>query len=134
MSNFVSVKINVEPNNVLHTSPERFTEGEKIFKRKYPTARAPTEIIATLASPFILELSFAHKIKMAHTIVTGRTNTVLLEIFKIDATAIAPKAVCERPSPIYEKRFKTSVTPKSEDESAIIMPATKAYTTNEKEK
>ena len=134
MSFFVSVKIKVEPKSVLQTSPERFVDGEKIFIRKYPTASEPTEIIATLASPFILELSFAHKIKIAQIIVMGRTNTVAFVIFKTEAIAIAPKAVCESPSPMYENRFKTRVTPKSEDESEIIIPATNAYTTKEKEK
>ena len=38
---------------------------------------------------------------------------------KTVATAIAPKATCERPSPINEKRFKTSVTPNNEEHKAI---------------
>ena len=33
VSALVSVKINVEPNKVLHTSPERLAGGEKMFKR-----------------------------------------------------------------------------------------------------
>ena len=93
MSVFVSVKIKVEPKSVLQTSPERFADGEKMFIKKYPTASEPTEIIATLASPFILELSFAHKINIAQIMVMGRTNAVVFVIFKIEATAIAPKAV-----------------------------------------
>ena len=52
-SDFSSVKIDVEPNNVLHTSPETFAEDEKTFMIKYPIARAPTEIMAIAASPFI---------------------------------------------------------------------------------
>ena len=74
--------------------------GLDVFIRKYPTARAPTEIIATLASPFILEFSFAHKIIIAQSTVKGRTKTVLPLSFKIEAIAIAPKAVCDKPSPI----------------------------------
>ena len=66
VSALVSVKINVEPNKVLHTSPERLAGGEKMFIKKYPIARAPVEIMATLASPFIFEFSFAHKIKTAY--------------------------------------------------------------------
>ena len=100
VSALVSVKINVEPNKVLHTSPERLAGGEKMFIKKYPIARAPVEIMATLASPFIFEFSFAHKIKIAQIIVTGRTNKVVFVIFKTEATAIAPKAVCESPSPM----------------------------------
>ena len=100
ISVLVSVKIKVEPKSVLQTSPERFVDGEKIFIKKYPAASEPTEIIATLASPFIFEFSFAHKIKIAQIIVTGRTNKVVFVIFKTEATAIAPKAVCESPSPM----------------------------------
>ena len=43
----------VEPNSVLHTSPERFAEVEKMFISRYPTASAPTEIMAMAASPLI---------------------------------------------------------------------------------
>ncbi len=93
ISLLVRVKIKVEPNSVLHTSPERFAGGEKIFIKKYPMARAPVEIIATLASPLIFEFSLAHRIKIANKTVTGRTKIVSLEIFKTDAIAIAPKAV-----------------------------------------
>ena len=93
MSALVRVRISVEPNKVLQTSPERFAGGENMFMRKYPTAKAPTEIIATLASPLIFEFSLAHKIKMAHRTVTGKTKTVLFVIFNTDAIAMAPKAV-----------------------------------------
>ena len=41
---------------------------------------------------------------------------------KTVATAIAPKATCERPSPINEKLFKTSVTPNNEEHKAIKTP------------
>ena len=52
----VNVKIEVEPNNVLHTSPDRFGPVENIFISRYPIANAPTESIATAASPLILVL------------------------------------------------------------------------------
>ena len=52
--------------------------------------------------------------------------TVLLTKLKIVATAIAPKATCESPSPINEYRFKTSVTPKREEQSAIKTPTISA--------
>ena len=42
------------------------------------------------------------------------------------ATAIAPKATCESPSPMKEKRFKTSVTPKSAATRAMSVPTTTA--------
>ena len=48
---------------------------------------------------------------------------------KTVATAIAPNATCERPSPINEKRFKTSVTPNNEEHKAIKTPTIKAYCT-----
>ena len=53
-SNEVSVRIDVEPKSVEHTSPERFDDAEKIFIIRYPNASAPTDIIAIAASPFIL--------------------------------------------------------------------------------
>ena len=126
MSVFDNVRINVEPKRVVHTSPERFAGGEKIFIIKYPNANAPTEIIATLASPFIFELSFVHRIKIAHKTVTGRTKRVLFVSFRTEATAIAPKAVWESPSPIYENRLRTRVTPSKEEARAIIVPVKKA--------
>ena len=49
----VIVSIEVEPNNVLHTSPERLGPVENIFIRRYPIASAPTEIMAIAASPLI---------------------------------------------------------------------------------
>ena len=48
------VRMEVEPNNVLHTSPEILAEVENKFMKRYPSARAPTEIIARVASPLIL--------------------------------------------------------------------------------
>ena len=45
---------------------------------------------------------------------------------KIVQPDIAPKATCERPSPINEYRFNTSVTPKSEEHNAIRTPTISA--------
>ena len=42
------------------------------------------------------------------------------------ATAIAPKATWESPSPMNEKRLSTSVTPSSDEHSAISVPTTSA--------
>ena len=50
-SAFVNVRIEVEPKRVEQTSPLRLEETEKTFIRRYPIARAPTEIIAIAASP-----------------------------------------------------------------------------------
>ena len=63
-------------------------------------------------------------------IVTGIIKIVLLTNLKIVATAIAPKATWESPSPIKEKRFNTSVTPKREEHNAIKTPTINAYRTN----
>ena len=94
MSPFVRVRIKAEPKRVEQTSPERFAGGENIFIRKYPKARAPTEIIATEASPLILEFSLEHNMIIAQIIVRGRIKRVVADvIFKIEAIAIAPKAV-----------------------------------------
>ncbi len=40
---------------------------------------------------------------------------------------MAPKAMCESPSPIYERRFNTSVAPKRDEQSAINIPTINAY-------
>ncbi len=51
----VRVRMEVEPKREEQTSPKRLEETEKRLRRRYPTARAPTEIIAMRASPLILE-------------------------------------------------------------------------------
>ena len=68
--------------------------------------------------------------RIAHIIVTGSINIILLEILSTDATAIAPNATCDNPSPINENLFKTSVTPRSEEHNAIKTPTINAYLTN----
>ena len=56
---------------------------------------------------------------------------ILLVKFKTDATAMAPKATCDNPSPIKENRFSTKVTPSKDEHNAISTPTIKAYLTNE---
>ena len=126
----VNVRIVVEPNNVEQTSPDTFADVEKIFITRYPTASALTESIAMAASPFIFVFCPVLRSKTAAMIVTGIIKIVLLTNLKIVATAIAPKATWESPSPIKEKRFNTSVTPKREEHNAIKTPTINAYRTN----
>ena len=63
---------------------------------------------------------------MALMMVTGMTMTILLLTLTTVATAIAPKATWDNPSPMYENRFSTSVTPSREEHSAIKTPAIRA--------
>lgn len=81
------------------------------------------------ASPFILVFCPVFKSKTAHITVIGKTKTILLVKLNIAAIAIAPKAICERPSPIKENLFKTSVTPNKDEHKAISTPTIKAYLT-----
>jgi len=120
----------VEPKSVLHTSPDTFADGEKIFIIKYPKASAPTDIIATAASPLIFVFLPVFKSSTALITVTGSTTSILFEILSTEAIAIPPKATCESPSPIKEKRLSTSVTPSREEQSAISTPTISAYLTN----
>ena len=46
------------------------------------------------------------------------------------ATAIVQNAMCDKPSPMKEKRLRTSVTPSKDEQRAIKMPTIKAYLTN----
>ena len=126
----VNVKMEVDPNNVLQTSPDRFGPVENRFISKYPIASAPTEIMAMAASPLIFVFCPVRSSKMAHKMVTGKINNILFVKFKIDATAIAPKATWDKQSPINEKRFNTSVTPSREEHRAIRIPTISAYFTN----
>lgn len=128
---FVSVRMDVEPNNVVHTSPERFVFGEKMFMRRYPNASAEVEMSARLVSPLIFEFCFPHKSMIAKMVVTGRIKYVGVVIFKTDAKAKAPNAVWLSPSPMNENLFKTSVTPRSEEHNAMTTPVITAYWTKE---
>ncbi len=78
------------------------------------------------ASPFMRVLFPAAKIKMALKTVSGKTKNIVLLILRTVAIESAPKATCESPSPIKEKRFKTSVTPKREEQREIKTPTIKA--------
>jgi len=125
-----NVKIDVEPNNVLQTSPDKFADAENTFNSKYPIASEPTEISAIKASPLILAFWPTRNNNIAATIVTGITIIILSVNPAIPATAIAPKATCDKPSPIYENLLSTSVAPNREAHNAISTPTISAYLTN----
>ena len=125
-----SVNIDVEPNNVLHTSPETFADDEKIFISIYPAASDPTDIIATAASPLIFVFPPVLRSSTAHMIVKTITSGVFTVISSTEAIARAPNATCERPSPINENRLSTSVTPSRDEHNAISTPTIRAYLTN----
>ncbi len=126
---FLSVSIDVEPKRVEHTSPERLDEVENKFIKRYPNAREPTDIIAMAASPFIFVFCPVFKSSTAHIIVTGSTSTVAFASFNTPATATAPNATWDKPSPIKENLFSTNVTPSKEEQSAINTPTISAYLT-----
>ena len=62
--------------------------------------------------------------------VTGRTMYMslgmLMKVPRTVAIQIPPKATCESPSPINEKRLRTRVTASSEEQSEIYTPTIKA--------
>ena len=60
----------------------------------------------------------------------GAVTGILHVKFKIPAIAKLRNATCERPSPIKENLFNTSVTPKRDEQSAIRTPTISAYRTN----
>ena len=126
----VSVRIEVDPNRVEHTSPERFDDDEKIFMIRYPKARVLTEIIAMAASPLIFAFSPERRSNTAHMTVTGSTSIISFVNCMTVATDIAPKATCDNPSPIKENLLRTSVTPRSDEHNAIRIPTIIAYLTN----
>jgi hypothetical protein len=123
---FVKVKIDAEPNNVEHTSPDTFPETGKRFISMYPKAKAPTEIIAIAASPFTFELLPFFKIRIAVSTVIGRISIILFVKLSTVAMARAPKATCDNPSPMYENLFNTRVTPSSDEHRAINIPTINA--------
>ena len=86
------LRIEVEPKSVLHTSPVMFGEAEKMFISRYPIARAPTDIIATAASPFIFVFCPVLSRRIAQTTVMHRTRGILFVSFKTAAIDIAPNA------------------------------------------
>ncbi len=121
--------MDVDPNNVLHTSPERFGPVENIFIKRYPTARVPTDTIAIAASPLIFVFCPLLNKMIALIIVIGKIMTILFVTLSIVAIAIAPNATCDNPSPIKENRFNTSVTPINDEHNAISVPTINAYHT-----
>ncbi len=128
-STFVKVNIEVEPNIIVQTSPLKFADEENMLINKYPRAKAPTEIIAIVASPLILEFWPPFKSITANNIVIGNTTNILFVKPKTVATAIAPKVTLERPSPINENLFKTRVAPNREEHREINTPTINAYLT-----
>ena len=112
-----------------HTSPDKFADAENMFNNKYPIAKAPTESIAMAASPCILAFLPRLINIIAHITVMGNTSNVSLASLSTPAIAIAPNATCDKPSPINENLFKTSVTPKSEEHKEINTPTIIAYLT-----
>ena len=78
--------------------------------------------MAIEASPFILPPVPPFKRIIAAIIVTGSTSIILSVRLNTVATDTAPKATCESPSPINENLFKTRITPRSEEQSAISIP------------
>ena len=116
----------VEPNSVLHTSPERLDEVEKTFIRRYPMASAPTEIVAIAASPLIFVFCPVRRSSTALMIVISITSGISLVICRTAAIAMTPNATWESPSPMKENRFSTSVTPRRDEQSAISTPTMSA--------
>ncbi len=89
-------------------------------------ASAPTEIMATAASPLILAFCPVRSSRTAPQTVMNSTRGISLDRLKTAATAIAPKATWLSPSPMKEKRFKTSVTPRSDEQREISTPTVSA--------
>ena len=89
-------------------------------------ASALTEIMAMAASPLIFVFWPVRSSSTAASTVTGSTKSMSSVRFRIPATASAPKATWESPSPMKEKRRSTSVTPSREEHSAISTPTISA--------
>ena len=60
---------------------------------------------------------------------TAITRGMLLVIFITVAMAMAPNAICDKPSPINENFLSTRVTPNNPEQSAISTPTISAYLT-----
>lgn len=89
---FLRVKIDVEPNRVVHTSPVRFDDVEKMFMSRYPIARDATEIMAIAASPWIFVFLPVLSRRIAEMMVIGKTRNILFERFKTAAIHMPPNA------------------------------------------
>ena len=124
------VIIENEPKRVEQTSPATLPELENMLITRYPMARAPAESIAIAASPLTFPFCPVFKRRIAQRTVMGRTINILFVMFITVAIAKAPKATCERPSPIKENLLSTRTTPKSAEQSAISTPTMRANQTN----
>ena len=103
--------------------------NRQIFNTKYPIASEPTDNMAIAASPLILAFCPVLSKNIAARMVTGITRIILSAKSKIVATAIAPNATWDKPSPIKEYLFNTNVTPNKDEHSAIKTPTINAYRT-----
>jgi hypothetical protein len=86
--------------------------------------------MARAASPLTLAFCPERSRNTALSIVTGKTRRMLFVKLIAPAIAVEPKATFDKPVPINEYRFNTSVTPKSEEHRAISTPTIIAYRTN----
>lgn len=93
-----------------------------------------TDMTAIIASPLRSEFSPIQRTVIAAMVVIIRIIGKLLVNCRIAAIAIARNATCERPSPIKENLFNTSVTPSSDEQRATSTPTIRAYCTKEYEK
>ena len=100
---------------------------------KIPIARDELEINAIEESPFIFEEELTRRSKNAARMETGIETKSGAQLNAI-AIAIVPNPTWLKPSPIIEKRFKISITPKREAHNAIIVPAMSALVINGYEK
>ena len=89
-----------------------------------PAASDTVDITATALSPFT-ESKFIRGIKNVTAIVTIKVNQYGDQP-KAAATATAPNAVCERPSPSIVYRLSVITTPSNAEHMEIAVPASKA--------
>ena len=78
------------------------------------------------ASPWSLALRPVRSSRTAAITVTGSTSSISSVRLHTDATARAPKATWDRPSPMKENRLSTRVTPNREAHRAISTPTIRA--------
>lgn len=71
-----NVRMDVEPNSVLHTSPLILEDGGKIFINRYPIASDPVDIIPISASPWMRLFCPVRRMRIAATIVIGNTKYI----------------------------------------------------------
>ena len=75
-------------------------DGLTLYGKYYECIpNAPTEIIPMAASPLTFALRPSRKSRIAQRTVKGKTMTVRSVTCRTAATAVAPNATCERPSP-----------------------------------